>query len=154
MIRETGNLADGHIYGGEVELGWEPYAWMNLYTGYSIARIDIQLDPGAILSPNPEGSTPRHQWYGRAWFDLPFDTELDFSVYYVSELDDQLDAAGRSIDAYWRGDLRLAWQPIEQLELELVGQNLFEKYHAEFGSVNSTPSEVPRSIYGRVNVTF
>jgi iron complex outermembrane receptor protein len=46
-------------------------------------------------------------------------------------------------------DLRIAWRPRKNLELSVVGQNLFDDQHPEFGAPGSQ-MEIPRSIYGKV----
>lgn len=57
------------------------------------------------------------------------------------------------IDGYTTMDVRLAWRPTEQLELSLVGQNLFDEDRLEYLSEMFTyPTKVPRSFYG--NLTF
>ena len=52
-------------------------------------------------------------------------------------------AASPSVPSYITFDTRLAWQPIPNLELSLVGQNLWDNHHPEFGPV-ATRQEIPR----------
>ena len=53
-------------------------------------------------------------------------------------------------------DLRLAWQPRKDLELSLVGQNLLDNAHPEYGSsfILSTPSEIQRGVYLKADWKF
>jgi iron complex outermembrane receptor protein len=55
-------------------------------------------------------------------------------------------------------DLRLAWRPRKHLELAVVGQNLLQAYHYEFGPTTETlgneATEVPRGVYGTVTWRF
>ncbi|RJQ65679.1 MAG: TonB-dependent receptor, partial [Desulfobacteraceae bacterium] len=55
----------------------------------------------------------------------------------------------RDVDKYSVMDARLAWKIHPKLELSLVGQNLFERGHEEFSSL-----EVERSIYGKIDWRF
>ena len=77
----------------------------------------------------------------RSAFDLPGNVQLDASVHWVD------DARNQGVFSYWRGDLRVAWAPREDVELALVGQNLFDHARQEFGDFFSVPSSVPRSFY-------
>jgi iron complex outermembrane receptor protein len=43
-------------------------------------------------------------------------------------------------------DARLAWRPNDQLELALVGRNLFDNRHPEFGA-SATRHEIERSVF-------
>ena len=99
------------------------------------------------------GGAPRHQGSIRSGFDLGKQVELDFWLRAVDRVAyiDQV-----SIPGYITMDIRLAWKPLKQLELALVGQNLFQKRHPEYipEFINTTASEVPRSVYGKVTWRF
>jgi iron complex outermembrane receptor protein len=60
------------------------------------------------------------------------------------------------VDAYFTFDLRLGWRPTDGVELAIVGQNLAASEHLEFTPelINTTPTEVQRSVYGKVTVNF
>ena len=76
---------------------------------------------------------------------VPFDLEIDTSLYWVQGLRSQ------PVSDYTRLDVRLGWRPLEQLELSLVGQNLTESRHEEFEKgLFSLRSQVPRSVYAKV----
>ena len=78
--------------------------------------------------------------------DLPWDLELDTSLYYVGRVENQ------GVKDYIRIDTRIGWHPTNSLELSVVGQNLSERGHQEFGpSYTRLPSEVPRAVYGKVS---
>jgi iron complex outermembrane receptor protein len=75
--------------------------------------------------------------------DLPHHLELDGNVRYVSALHTQ------NVPGYVAVDVRLAWRPTEQLEFAIVGQNLFDNQHPEFGAgVNR--HEIQRGAYAMV----
>jgi outer membrane receptor protein involved in Fe transport len=59
------------------------------------------------------------------------------------------------VEQYVRLDLRLGYQPLEWLELSLVGQNLTDRRHYEGGDVTLGEStQVPRSGYAKATVQF
>jgi iron complex outermembrane recepter protein len=58
-----------------------------------------------------------------------------------------------SVPSYFVMDCRLAWRPRRHLEVAVVGRNLLDSAHREFGSdgyVESVATEVARSVYGQV----
>jgi iron complex outermembrane receptor protein len=63
--------------------------------------------------------------------DLPRRTELDFWVRHVSALEV---FSAPPVPAYTVFDARFGWRPNEHLEISLVGRNLPQKRHAEFGA--------------------
>jgi hypothetical protein len=52
------------------------------------------------------------------------------------------------VPAYFALDARIAWE-YKDLEIALVGQNLTESRHREFGT-----REIPRGVYGKITVRF
>ena len=48
---------------------------------------------------------------------------------------------------------RLAWWPRTDLELSIVGQNLWDHRHPEFGTPGARHS-IPRSVFGKVSWWF
>jgi iron complex outermembrane receptor protein len=67
---------------------------------------------------------------------------------------DQL--TGSNIDDYLTLDARLGYRPSASLLVELVGRNLIEPSHPEFSPefVATSPSEVERSVYGKISLNF
>jgi iron complex outermembrane receptor protein len=81
--------------------------------------------------------------------NLPGDLEFDSVLRYV----DNLNQRGPTVPRYTTIDLRLAWQATTQWEFALVGQNLLQRRHAEFGAPASR-QEIPRAVYGKVTWKF
>jgi iron complex outermembrane receptor protein len=102
---------------------------------------------------NAADGAPRNQFTLRSGFNFGRHVEMDFwfrSVERVNHIDQV------TISGYVTMDSRIAWKPTKNIELALVGQNLFKSRHPEYvpETVNTTPSEVPRSIYGKVTLNF
>jgi iron complex outermembrane receptor protein len=72
--------------------------------------------------------------------DLPHHLDLDCTLRYVSEL------ASQNVPAYTAFDVRLAWRPTQQFELAIVGQNLFDNQHLEFGA-SANRHEIERGVF-------
>jgi iron complex outermembrane receptor protein len=83
--------------------------------------------------------------------DLPMDFELDSWLRYVDNL------PSLDVESYITLDARLGWRPKENLEISIVGQNLLDDRHPEFGQpwfIHYVPTEVEHSVYGKVTWHF
>ena len=56
-----------------------------------------------------------------------------------------VDSLPRDVPSYISMDVRMAWH-YRNWEVSIVGQNLFDDRHPEFGTL-----EIPRSVYGRIS---
>ena len=97
-----------------------------------------------------QDSSPRHQFSLQSSFNLPGDVELDLWARYVDRL------PAFDISSYVTLDARLAWAPVDDLELALVGQNLLENRHPEFEPefLGTVATEVQRSVYAKITWRF
>ena len=147
------NKLSGTTYGLELAVDYRPTDWWRLQAGYTFIELDLEVDAdsGDSTSEDQEHESPQHQLSLRSSFDLPRNVELDVWLRAVDNLD------AKRVDSYATCDMRLAWSPIENLELALVGRNLLEGRHLEFEQelLNSaSSSEIERSIYGKVTWRF
>ena len=138
------NKYDATTYGAELVIDWLPFEWWRLqFTG---SCIDIDFDP----YNDDEERTPEYQFSLRSMVDLPYDLEFDCWLRSVDEL------PADDISSYTQLDLRLGWQPLKNLELALIGQNLLDRHQPEF--VDSifyfNNSEVERSFYLKATLEF
>ncbi|MGH8109830.1 MAG: TonB-dependent receptor plug domain-containing protein [Arenimonas sp.] len=110
-----------------------------LSAGVTLLDMNLRLksdstDPTGIRAA---GNDPKQQWILRSSWDLPGQMELDASVRHVGELPDP------QVPAYTAVDIRFGWQPNDRFELSLIGQNIFDDKHIEFGNA-LTASEIER----------
>ena len=83
--------------------------------------------------------------------DLSERTQLDFWLRHVGKLESQ----DQEIPAYTELDIRLGYAVNKNLDLSLVGQNLFDNRHAEFSETSSIPvSYIPRGVYAKATWKF
>jgi len=137
-------------YGVELSLAWQATAWWRLRGGYTYFRKRIHLgDSQDINRGRSEGNDPHHQLLIQSMINLPGDLEVDSVLRYV----DNLNQVGPTVPSYVSLDLRLGWRPTPNWEFAIVGQNLLEKRHAEFGAP-ATRQEIPRSIFGKLTWKF
>jgi iron complex outermembrane receptor protein len=82
-------------------------------------------DPTSV--PLDEGSSPHNQWVIQSLVNLPKKLEFDQTYRYVSAL------PARMVGSYGTADVRFGWHITPELELSIVGHNLLQPQHAEFG---------------------
>jgi iron complex outermembrane receptor protein len=161
------NLLKGSAYGGEWLLNWKPLERWQLELAYSY--INLQYEERLGIFASEMGDHPQQQVSARSSLNLTQDLDFDLWVRYV----DRLPYLSRSSDllganvpriprwldeipAYVTLDARLAWRPIKNLELSVVGQNLLDNHHPEFQQEVFSPlrSQVPRSVYVKFDWQF
>ncbi len=146
------NLGAAQTYGVEVGTDIRPASWWQLHGAYTFLMMDFDHDGSSndALITVTDGRNPNHQVSVRSQFDLADDWDFDIWARYVSALPE------RGVDAYFTFDTRLAWRPTDGVELSIVGQNLIAGHHLEFTPelVDTTPTEIQRSVYGMITVTF
>jgi iron complex outermembrane receptor protein len=85
------------------------------------------LSPATTSFPGL-GNDPSHQWTLRSSLDIGARGEFDVMVRRVGALPAPM------VPAYTAVDARLSFQASPALRLALVGRNLFDPHHVEFGS--------------------
>ena len=149
---------DADTYGVELAATWQIANWWRLYGQYTYLNMNLHADQKLPPSSRAgaelvEKQSPQNQFYIRSSWDLPGHVEFDLIGRYV----DNLTGFTPRIKSYATMDVRLAWKPRENLELAVVGQNLFDNHHPELGTsplIRSPLVEVERSIYGQVTITW
>ena len=148
---ENRNLTDGTSHGIETLVTYSPRENWRLSATYSFVK--LALDPrGMDVNRGEfyEGATPRHQAGLRSLLDLPHGLQFDVHFHYVDELERLPDiVTGEGIDAYTKLDIRLGWQATEELEFSIVGQNLLDERHVEFGAPEAR-GEIERGVYAKL----
>jgi iron complex outermembrane receptor protein len=148
----AGNKMSGGTYGVELFADWKVVPKWRLAGSYSYLQMNIHknLDSQDPTPDNPNGSSPRHQWYLRSSVDLPKHFDQDTTLRFVDHL------PGLNVPSYYSLDAHLGWRPVTRLELSIGGQNLLNNWHFEFmpDFVTTSPTVVKRSIFGSITVKF
>jgi iron complex outermembrane receptor protein len=146
------NKMSGGTYGVELFADWKLLPKWRVTGSYSYLQMDIHKNSNSQdpTADNPNGSSPRHQWYVRSSADLPKHFDLDTTLRFVDHL------PSLNLPSYYSLDAHLGWRPVKNLELSIGGQNLLDNQHLEFlpDFVNTSPTVVKRSIFGSITVTF
>ena len=142
------NLTSGRTRGAELQLEWSPADYWHLTAVYT--HLDMSLTPSGADNNRGEwfeGSTPRGMVGLRSWLSLGERFDVDAQFRHQSRIR-QMPVAfmGEGVDAYSELDVRLGWRASSQWELSLVGQNLLDDQHAEFGPLAGR-GEIERGAY-------
>lgn len=144
------NNLSGETRGVELATHWQVSPAWRLNATCTWMQMDLQLQNGSTdyMSRAAEDASPTGSAALWSSHDLGNRTQFDAALRYV----DAIRVSGIDIDSYLQLDLRLAWEAAPGLELSLVGQNLLDDRQREFlpDFIDSQPTEVQRSIYGRV----
>lgn len=138
----------GSTDGFEISPDWKPARWWQMKATYSYLNLNLEsktgvVDGGGYVSKE-EGSSPHNQVTFQSRFNLPKGFEFDQTYRYVSALPAQL------VNSYSTADIHLAWRSTQQLEFSVVGENLFQPQHTEFGHDASPMVGIKRSIYAQI----
>lgn len=148
------NQISGSASGFEIGTEAQIEAWWRLNTNYSYLNSDFAAN-GATSNISSTGSvqtydesSPKHTVTAQSLFDLPGGIQFDQMYRFVSALPAQEVRAYQTMDSHLQKTLGRGFA------VELVGQNLFQNSHAEWGTGN--PGQQPLGIYraGYARVIF
>lgn len=147
---------DIESHGVEVAVKWDPVDWWRLQG--SMTYISLSTFGGSNDS-GPEGSgdfgfttidqdSPDFQFAVSSYLDLPGNIEFDARLRHVEET--------RPAPQYAELDLRLGWNPSEEITLSLVGTNLLDNSRQEWfeNQFGQPLVEIDRAIYARVTLNL
>ncbi len=138
------NGLQGNTAGFEIAPDWTPTHTWRLRGSYSYLHVDLNKKASSLdtsTANSTQGSSPHHQVAIQSSLDLPQKLEFDQTLRYVSALPAQL------VGAYTTADVRFSWHATRSLDLSVVGQNLFQPHHAEFGGDPGPLVGIERSAY-------
>lgn len=163
LVSKLNNNVSGQTHGGEVGVTWQPLDPWRLSGQVGYLEANLEQPPSALTGQprSPEIAGARYQLSVRSTLDLGRHVELDVWVRFV----DRVDGAGtpipglttldRTVPSYTTVDVRLAWRPVHNLELALVGQNLAGEHTEFLPTFISTESvKVMPSVYAKVTWKF
>ncbi|HQC79848.1 MAG TPA: TonB-dependent receptor [Accumulibacter sp.] len=144
--------------GVEIAVDWYPLTWWRLQPSYTYLHVDAWSASGdetsAAFASGVQTSSPRQKFSLRSSMSLSNQQQLDFWLRYIGKMGDS--SLSSTVASHTALDLRYAWRPIRNLELSLVGQNLFDRRHVEIVP-NMLPSEtleIQRGVYAKARWEF
>ena len=145
----NGNGIKGTTSGFEIVPDWKPASWWRLQGSYSLLHMDLRTWPGSLDTTTvgaDEGSSPHHQARIQSFFDLSRNLEFSLTWRYVGALPYYL------VQGYNTGDARIAWRPVQHIEFAVVGQNLVQPRHVEYGGDPGALVGIKRNVFA--SLTF
>ena len=137
------NGIEGPVYGVETWATWQVLRAWRVTGGVTafprICASSRQYDIVGIRNPQLSND-PDYQWSLRSAVTVRTAHDFDLMVRHVDNL------PITPVPAYTAVDARYAWRVFQGFELSVVGQNLFDKSHPEFGAASGR-SEFERSAY-------
>jgi iron complex outermembrane receptor protein len=148
LLLPYANAIEGHTLGTEIAPNWKISHWWSVRGSYSFLHMSLRdkegfTDTGGLLS-SYMGSSPSSLVAFQSFFNLPKHFELDETFRYSSALPAQ------AVGSYSTADLRLGWHIGEGLDFSVVGQNLLEPHHYEFGGDPGPLVGIKRAVYGKM----
>lgn len=141
------NRMQGRTYGLEAWGSWQATRDWRLMAGTSTLREHFTIEPGSRdpTGPSALGNDPPYQTMLRSSLNVTPTQQFDATLRHVAEL------GIPAVPAYTALDLRYGWQVRRDLELALIGRNLLDHSHPEFGSLPARaefePSVMVRATY-------
>jgi len=125
-------------------------SWWRVQGFYSFMGLDARNKAGsndASTVRQLENDSPAHQAMVQSSFNLPGRFEADLMWRYVSGLPNQ------QVPAYQTGDIRFSRRLGREFELALVGRNLLQPSHVEYGGNPGGLVRIRRSAYLKITWT-
>lgn len=147
---EFGNGLLGTTKGIEFAPEWRPVPYWRLRASYSYLQMDIQKSHNSLDIEPPstvEGSSPKHEVSVLSGLDFAKVLSLDFTYRYVGAL------PALTVPAYSTADVRFDWQANQRFKFSVVGRNLLQPHHAEFGGDPGPLVGIKRGAYGQITWT-
>ena len=144
------NKASGLTYGVEISGDWKPTDKWRLQGNYSFLDMNISSDVSKRhFDPTSNGAdkvNQQHHLSVRSHYDVSDKLQLNLWLRYVSGI------SYYKIPGYVTMDAKLAFNPNKNLELFLVGQNLFAQNHQE--AMPDFIYSFPRGFYAGAQLRF
>lgn len=149
---EAMNNMEALSVGGSVALEYRPRDWWRLRASYAYLNVDLDLNARTIdfISDDAAGDAPRNIVSLWNSFEITKSVSLDLLTQFVDEL------PALRVKSYVNADFRLSWRPRDDLELALMGKNLWAPSRLEYRAslLDTLPSEIQRGVYAEVSWKF
>ena len=149
------NLGYGKTYGFEVNYKWQIIDNWYLEASYDFIEMKTTTKANSTDTTSANSynnSTPKNQFRLRSNYNITSKVEFDNYLYYVDSISNS--PGNYKAPAYIRLDTRIGYLPNEKLEFSLVGQNLIDKKHTEFGPTLNNQIEIGRAFYLKAVIKF
>lgn len=143
----TTNSTAAQAQGGEIVFDWRASETLAMTFSWSVLNLNLDGPPAplAVDAEVAEGQSPENQATLRVEWDPIQRWSVDASLYYVDDL------PTFQIQDYVRADLRVGYQLTPSVQVELIGQNIFDNEHREFGAPSeANAATISSNVFGRL----
>jgi len=141
----------GETYGTEVAAHWQVNKNWKLSGGYSFLKMKLHTQSSSTnttIAARKENEAPSNMFHLNSQLNLNDNIELNTTLYYVDSI------LQYDVPAYMRLDMGLTWHVSEDMDFSLIGQNLLDKSHLEFGESGIIATETQRGVFGKLTYRF
>jgi iron complex outermembrane receptor protein len=144
---QFGNDLLGTTKGVEFAPEWKPASFWRLRASYSYLQMNIRKarnseDIGS--SGSIDGSSPRHEATAQSQIDFAKKFSFNLTYRFVGRLSSEV------VPSYSTGDAHFSWQLNREVQLSVVGQNLFQPHHFESAGDPGPLVGIKRDVYGQI----
>ncbi len=151
LAKIYGNKMYGETYGSEITAHWLVTDNWRLTGGYSFLKMQLHTDDSSTdtsTEAKKETSSPHNLFHLNSQLNLRHDLEVNTTLYYVGSVPQY------SVPSYTRFDVGLTWHANKDLSFSVLGQNLLDASHREFGDDGPIYTEVQRGVLGKLTWRF
>lgn len=144
------NFGEGTARGIEMWGRWQVLAGWRLTGGLVLQKVRSGPTAGSQDASGATGlatNDPSNHWQLRSSHDLSAYLQADVALRHVGKL------PSPAVPAYTELDVRLAWQPLDHVEVALAGQNLLRAGHVEFGAAG-VAQRIERALSLKLGLRF
>ena len=143
---------EGETHGEELSFIYHSSDWWCLTGGYALLNSNLCVTPGGMDLNNAlkESSDPKNQIALRSSRDLSAGIALDAHLRWVDTLVNNNNGEVGTVPSYLDLTVRMGIHLTDRWELSVVGHNLLDDHHPEFGVPGPMRVEIRRSIFGKV----
>jgi len=145
------NKIYGETYGGELSAHWQVKQNWKLMAGYSFSKMLMHTENSSTDTSREariERESPHNMFHIGSYLNLQKNLDFDTMLYYVESV------PYYSVPAYIRLDMGITWRINKNMGFSVVGQNLLDKAHPEFGDDSVTTAETQRAVFGKLTYRF
>jgi iron complex outermembrane receptor protein len=137
------NKMKGYTYGVETWGSYRVFDWWRMSAGYNYIKEKLGFESDSRDSNTAaHGNDPSHQFSARSAVNVAQNLDWDLGLRVIGALESP------DVPNYVALDTRIGWTFMKGAELSLIGYNLLDHNHPEFGSVTNR-SEPPRAFYAK-----
>jgi len=150
--------ADARVRGAEATLDWQPSTRWRMRFSYTRLEPDV-IPTGDAFADSASRSylrrVPKEQFSVHSTWKPMYGHAIDFVVRHVGDLA-RKEEDSDLVSAYTELDVGYAWRYSAALSFSLVGRNLLDGRHAEFGRdyMPNALREIERSVHASMQWSF